>query len=119
MINHQIQMELGVLTVNESALYSLFRGVVNEYFLTQSKNRENTVGMEFLDTNNTQLIESEQGGVDANIHVQMTYGALLPEIVPDLCSTIQRDIHLYASLEVKNINIFVDKIRVPEAIKSV
>ena len=114
MVNQQIKTELGAVTLSENTIQSLIKGVLSEYFRSQKKAADNLPNLELIDENSTHIVKSEQGGLNTNIHVQMTYGALLPEIVPNLRATIQREVLLLSGLEVKEINIHVERIRVPQ-----
>ena len=115
MVNHQIETELGAVTLNENAIHGLIKGVLSDYFRSQKKATDNLLNLELIDKNSTRVVESEQGGLNTNLHVQMTYGALLPGIIPNLRSTIQREVLTFSGLEVKEINIYVDRIRIPQA----
>jgi uncharacterized alkaline shock family protein YloU len=74
--------------------------------------------LELLDPDNARIAVLEKGGIDINIYVQMTYGALMPKIIPNLRSALQEKILSLAELEVRNINIYVEKIHVPDKKKA-
>jgi len=113
MSTHQINTDTGTITLNDNAIQSLLENAVSECLTSQ-----HIGGLELLSPSGTRVADSEAGGIDATIYVQMTYGAILTEIISNLRSSLQQKIQSLAELDVSKINICVEKIHVPDTMKT-
>ena len=113
MYEHRVATAFGAITIHSNAIADLVKGVVSECFVAQDKRKDRIAALEILVAKGSSVTISEQGTVDLNLYAQMTYGALLPQIIPPLRAALQSKIQDFAALTVRTINIHVEQIVVP------
>lgn len=107
---NQIQNDLGTISFHPNVMDSLVKTAAATCFAEQGKDKNDVRGLELIEGRDTRVTELEEGGIDIDLYVEMAYGALVPQIMPALHSSLRQNIRQYADLQVRDINVHVERI---------
>ena len=115
MDKNQIQTDLGIISFHYNVVASLVRSAALSYFTAEHQSKGENAFLELLDEDKffrgVRITELEPSGIDIDLYVRMLYGAAVPQTMPALHASLRKNIAQFADLNVREINVHVEKIR--------